>query len=892
MRRHLDACRAMPRFVRQAHLLALALLGWVALEPALASDLVRRNGPVGIPDTGRVHIADLNRDGLLDLVIAAGGSFSDSKVASHVALGARTFERNLANYISFGSTFASELADVDGDGFPDLLLVFENDSRLYHATGNGDGTFATSLDSIETNQEYPRSLVVGEFNGDGLDDVVLIHGTGRLYLLLNDGAGSFLPPVWLRNSSPLVSVQPHDIDVDGRMDLFVTWGDDAVVLFGNGDGTFAEVVPFPPLASDIRRARVIDWNGDSNTDIVVSSSSSIVVYLGDDRRGFSAGPSYPEPSATFEVGDFDGDSRADLVTIGSTSALIFLGREDGEIVVSRETVQWLGFEARSVLARDIDLDGRSDWIITDGSTQPESFGTRIVFGHAATGVEDLYVWTGGAWKNPLVAADFNGDGVDDIDVGEFVLFGTRSGELVRGPDHAVVSARRSFDIDGNGSQDLIGTTSTSVEILLNDGAGNFQPGWSHSGLLDPVAVHVGQVNDEVDDIPDLIVLEPGANAVRPFFGNGDGTFTAGPPADAGGASPEAQAVGDFDEDGHLDVAVFNHGFVRVRRGNGFIWSEEFLDLAVGGNPVDLKAVDVNSDGHLDLLYVTSFGIHFRAGDGNLDFAPAWTQPLDAANGFRFEAARVRDLDRDGHVDLMATTDSLLYVFAGNGSDFDAPSITWCGISNHFTSNFVTMSFDDDPVRDIVVGGRPGFHVLLSRAYDPSGCVAGNVNGGVGPPRNVLFVNDSAGVGSQRTLRVSRNAPLEIRMEAPPSLRRGSYAATATSPFVLYSSSSSLERGEVRPLSISSSPLCFPSPITEMNPSNIMAIWNNLGDEGTFGMATEASSPAPSVLVRTHDVNVPGLVGSPMQVILQGLIRDRNAPSGDLAVTNAVLLIVD
>src|SRR5262249_31065027 len=158
------------------------------------------------------------------------------------------------------------------------------------------------------------------------------------------------------------------------------------------------------------------------------------------------------------------------------------------------------------------------------------------------------------------------------------------------------------DLRGDGIQDLVvansGTPGSgadgSVSVFLGNGDGTFQPAQNFSAGARPQSVAVGGLRG--DGSLDLAVANAGdsvghGEGVSVLLGNGDGTF--GPAQAFGtGKTPDSVAVGDFNGDGHLDLAVANgsSGTVSVLLGNGDGAFGPSVDYATGRFPPSFVTV--------------------------------------------------------------------------------------------------------------------------------------------------------------------------------------------------------------------------------------------------------------------------------------------------------------
>lgn len=181
-----------------------------------------------------------------------------------------------------------------------------------------------------------------------------------------------------------------------------------------------------------------------------------------------------------------------------------------------------------------------------------------------------------------------------------------------------------------------------------------------------VSVVVGDFNN--DGKLDLAVSNNSGNSVSVLLGNGDGTFQA--PITTSVTTPGGLAVGDFNHDGRLDLAVTNTGAstqfgftgntVTVLLGNGNGTFTASGSYSVGSGPTSIVAADFNGDGNLDLAVASTTGgtVTFLEGYGNGTFATASSYSIP--NSDNTNSLAVGDFNGDGRPDLVVTNGTGLH----------------------------------------------------------------------------------------------------------------------------------------------------------------------------------------------------------------------------------------
>ncbi len=285
-------------------------------------------------------LAELNGDGHLDVAAV-------SSTATMVFLGNGDGTLTLAGSMAPGGN-SLHIADLDLDGNLDLVVVGWGISFLL---GNGDGTFQLSDFVVENPGLGSLEVSVGALDGDGIPDLAVrytwtndfdLFSAVDVWFGAGDGTFTFGETSQVGNyHGPL---HLHDLDLDGHLDLilgsreaqFFTetgFGVKVYIRWGLGDGTFASG---PSFATGVKPSaiHVDDLNGDGLPDLAVTNAESrnVAVLLNEGDRSFVEGDSYlcGTTPQCLSAADLDGDGDLELVTgnMGSNdvSVLINLSR--------------------------------------------------------------------------------------------------------------------------------------------------------------------------------------------------------------------------------------------------------------------------------------------------------------------------------------------------------------------------------------------------------------------------------------------------------------------------------------------------------------------------------------------------------------------------------------
>ncbi|MGA2371882.1 MAG: FG-GAP-like repeat-containing protein, partial [Candidatus Korobacteraceae bacterium] len=249
--------------------------------------------------------------------------------------------------------------------------------------------------------------------------------------------------------------------------------------------------------------------------------------------------------------------------------------------------------------------------------------------------------------------------------------------------------------------------------VAGPGTSTFQPQQTYPVGVGPVGVAVGDFNG--DGILDLAVINSNANTVSVLLGNSNGTFGAQATYPVS-ASPVGIAAWDVNGDGNLDLVVTSsQGVVDVLLGNRDGTFQAPQLYAVGSNPQQVVIADFNEDGVPDLA-VTNGGdntVSVLLGVGNGTFFQQTTFPV----GGDPEGIVVGDFNRDGIPDLAVVnhTDGSVSVLLGNGDGSFQAQQTYLIQSGSNPTVIATAGFGGNGITDLVVTTvNSGVAVLLGK----------------------------------------------------------------------------------------------------------------------------------------------------------------------------------
>jgi len=499
------------------------------------------------------------------------------------------------------------------------------------------------------------------------------------------------------------SVAVADLNGDGYLDAVVTGFDDGCygcgergyvsVLLGKAGGGFLAQQQLDTTLSGAFGVVIADVNGDGKPDLVIAATVALVdavsIMLGNGDGTFQAPVSYNAAGAggnggAVAVGDFNGDGKPDIALTDpvANSVSILLGNGDGAFQPA--IAYAAGKEPVYLAVGDFNLDGNLDLVVNNNNHNY----ITILLGNGDGTFRAPVNYPALEYPGSVAVADFNGDGKPDLAVAT-VSFGD-------GPDF--------------------------VRILLGNGDGTFQKPTTCAAGYGPVAVTVGDFNG--DGKADLAVANRGpyqtaqqsggviGDTISIVLGNGDGTFQP-PVSYTAGSTPVALALGDFNGDGALDVAVANaYGYtggnlaMLLGTPQGAVQHTATYSVSpLDGQLTSIAAGDFNGDGKADLAltdYYSDTVTILLTDSPQQSVYPVGAQP---------DAVAVGDFNRDGKLDLAVANygGSTISILLGNGDGTFQPQVTY--VVGQATS-LAIADFNGDGNLDLAAVLLDGVSILL------------------------------------------------------------------------------------------------------------------------------------------------------------------------------------
>ncbi|MEW5854197.1 MAG: FG-GAP-like repeat-containing protein [Myxococcota bacterium] len=617
--RDLRGSRASTAQVRVLSRLRDVESGWVTSNTFTVGNDVNLVPEYFVPnlDVTDVAVAELDGDGTPEIAALLPGAV-------------RIYERESPGFnertvdLSGHDLVGVEAADMDHDGDVDLLVGANESSEVLLLENVGDGTFAAPLSLAMSPGAGVAALRVGDVDGDGWPDVVVATAAGALVWRVSSrtpGVYAAFVSASLRASAS--GLELADLDDDGAVDALIFGGTDPNVTLAAGPNFQAGV----PLGETGVVSLVVaaDVDRDSVVDVVVASDAGTAVFHGQGAFSFGARVAITTALAPIAVLDLDDDGWLDLVANDTVDLVRLWGPLDGTSTPETVVVP----DAPGVMTpADIDGDGSTDLAVGHVDATHVTLLLNQRFRACAPSLQPApHVVRVSDAATALAVMDYNLDGKPDVLTGGAAgsvdaLRGLGDGALYPDGSHVrgAVKQLEALAVRADGKAELAaGLTNGDVEVHVWD-AGTLRP----SAIMASNAIAFTSGDFNLDGEMDILVRKADTlelvRGPRPYQRDVVRTGLAG--------TATQMLSADLDGDGLLDAIVVDGvaGNVQLYWGDGhggFTGPTESAEPGVHG----VVVVGFTLDALPDLAILRADGLHFRENLGARAFQPRVIAPV-------------------------------------------------------------------------------------------------------------------------------------------------------------------------------------------------------------------------------------------------------------------------
>ncbi len=325
------------------------------------------------------------------------------------------------------------IGDIDNDDRIDIVTIDRLNNRMSvyrNSTTGGIISFEPKIDF--TTGQSPRSVSVGDIDGDGKLDVVVSNFTNNTISVFKNisttGNISFAAKVDFSTATQPAVISITDLDKDGKPELVVNTvnleGYVSVLknITSSGTISFAPKVDLQATGGSIEEIRTADIDGDGMYDIALPNYSlnKITIFRNTSTPGNLSFASKVDIGSNasptqIEIADLNDDGKPDIALVLFYSSYVYTLRNTsspGFISFIAETNHWINGRVNSLAVNDLNGDGKPDLAFNNATDAVAIYQNKSSAGGAFSFAPGVMFQS--PWNHPIITGDFDADGKPDM----------------------------------------------------------------------------------------------------------------------------------------------------------------------------------------------------------------------------------------------------------------------------------------------------------------------------------------------------------------------------------------------------------------------------------------------------------------------------------------------